>query len=128
MQKLSVEDLKSMKRSWKNWLNIANTCLRRVQNIHETKENRWDIKQLEETYNFYVSKIKHIIKSYSILINSKDEELNSGEELSTNQYFKIIKDIEDTIKEIKKEYNKKSFRKLNNDYIHGFREAEVIRN
>lgn len=121
VEMMSLEDMISSQSSWKKWINVARKTLNRVQNIEETKENRWELKSLESSYNFFIDKMDMIIFLYGGMINLKKEN-----ELEQYVFDRVIKELKILNGELHKELEKKLFKELNNKYVHGIREAQVI--
>ena len=118
---MHIDDMKSAKNGWQSWQSTAKRLLRKIQNTEETKSNRWELKSLEMSYTFFIKKIGEIISIYSKLIN-----LAENCDLEEDYFLKTIKSVQRINKELKQEYNKKSFIELNNKHVHGIKEAEVI--
>lgn len=118
---MHIDDMKSAKNRWQTWQGDAKRLLRKIQNMEETKSNRWELKSLEMSYSFFIEKMGKIISTYSKLIN-----LAENCDLEEDYFLKTIKLIQRIHKELKQEYYKKSFTELNNKYVHEIKEAEVI--
>ena len=118
---MHIDEMKSAKNCWQTWQRDARRLLKKIQNIEETKLNRWELKSLEMSYSFFIEKIGEIISTYSKLIN-----LAENCDLEEDYFLKTIKLVQCTHKELGQEYHKKSFTELNNRYIHGIKEAEAI--
>ena len=123
VEMMSLEDMISSQSSWKKWLNVARKILNRVQNIEETKENRWELKSLEAYYSFFVDKMDMIVFLYGGMINLAKED-----NLEQYVFDRVIKELKIINGELRKEKEKKLFKELNNKYIHGIREAQIIVN
>ena len=115
-----VDDMKAAKEGWQTWLRVSKTILKKIQNFNETKINRWDLKSLETYYKFFIKQIEKTISIYSELID-----LAELCELEEQFFIKKIKELKAVGKELKKEYYCKSFKELNNKYVHGIQEAEI---
>ena len=121
VEMMSLEDMISSQSSWKKWINVARKILGRVQNIEETKENRWELKSLEASYNFFIDKMDMIVFLYGGMIDLKKED-----ELEQYVFDRVVKELKIINGELRKEKEKKLFKDLNNKYVHGIREAQVI--
>ena len=65
--------------------------------------------------------MKKMVSIYGELID-----LAEDCELEETDFIDAIKTLQSINNELKKEYNKKSFKELNNKYVHGIREAKII--
>ena len=116
-----IDDMKAAKESWQSWLRVAKRLLIRIQSIEETKTNRWELKSLEKSYGFFIDQMKKMVSIYGKLID-----LAEDCELEESYFLDAMKELQRVNNDLKKEYNKKSFRQLNNEYVHGIKVAEVI--
>ncbi len=121
VEMMSVQDMISAKEGWKSWQRTAKRILSKIHSIEETKANRWEIESLKASYVFFIDKMDMIIYLYSELINhAKDNDLERY------VFDRVIKELQIIGKELRIESEKKSFKELNNKYIHGIKEAQVI--
>lgn len=118
---MHIDDMKQAKMSWKKWLKTARGLLRKIQQIEETKANRWDLKSLEMSYSFFIDEMGKIVTVYSMLID-----LAEDCELTQDDFLNAMKGVQLINNELRKEYNKKTFTELNNKYVHGIQEAIVL--
>lgn len=116
-----VDDMKSAKNGWQAWLRVAKRKLKEVQSIEETLANRWELKSLEMSYNFFVKQMRQIVAVYGELID-----LAENCELSEEDFQLAMKALQLLNNDLRKEYEKKSFRELNNKYIEGIKVAPII--
>ena len=123
VEMMSLEDMISSQSTWKKWQGVAQNLLKRIQNMEETKENRWELKSLEAYYSFFIDKMDMIVFLYGGMINLAKED-----NLEQYVFDRVIKELKIINGELRKEKEKKSFKELNNKYIHGIREAQIIVN
>ena len=109
---MTVEEMISAKQAWKKYLTEAQSKLRVVQNIEETKENRWELKSLEMSYSYFVDQIRKIMKVYSILIKFAEQK-----DLDKEEFLAVMKTLQLANNDLKVEYNKKLFQELNEKYV-----------
>ena len=118
---MNIDEMKSVKDSWKRYLKMAKNNLNHLKCIEETKENRWELKSLEMSYNFFIDQIKKIMSIYSELINmAEDCELDEEDFLDGMKAIQLIN------KDLHLEMSKKSFKQLNLKFIEGLRTAHDI--
>lgn len=118
---MHIDEMKSVKDSWKRYFKMARNNLNHLKCIEETKENRWELKSLEMSYTFIIDQITKIVKIYSSLINlAEDCDLEEEEFLEAMIAVQIIN------KELHVEANKKTFKQLNMKYIESLRPARNI--
>lgn len=117
---MHIDEMKAVKESWQNFLRMAKNNLRHLQCVEETKDNRWELKSLEMSYNFFIEQIKKIVSEYSQLIN-----LGEDCDLEESDFVGAMKVIKRLNLELKREYAKKSFKELNIKYVEGLRESVV---
>ena len=118
---MNIDDMKSAKEGWQSWSRTGKRILKRVQAIEVTKANRWELKSLEASYEFLIDGMDRIIYYYREMIN-----LAENCELEPYVYKKVVKELQIIGKGLRQESEKKSFKELNNKYVHGIREAKVI--
>ena len=70
---MNIDEMKQVKETWQIHLKIFTRKLRNIANIPESKENRWELKQLEAHYSFCIESIKDIMAIYSNLINLAED-------------------------------------------------------
>ena len=121
VEMMSLEDMISSQSSWKTWLDVARKRLKKVQSIEETKENRWELKSLEASYVFFIDQMDMMVYIYAGMIN-----LAKNDELEQYVFDRAVKELKIINGELRKEYDNKKFRDLNNKYFDGIREAQVI--
>ena len=121
VEMMSLEDMVSSQSSWKKWLNVARKNLNRVQQIEETKENRWELKCLEMYYTFFIDKMDMMVFIYGGMID-----LAKQNELEQYVFDRVVKELKILNIELRKEYQKKTFKELNKKYVEGMREAKII--
>jgi len=121
VEMMSLEDMISSQSSWKTWLSVARKRLKKVQSIEETKENRWELKSLEASYAFFIDQMDMMVFIYAGMID-----LAKNNELEQYVFDRAVKELQIINGELRKEYEKKFFKELNNKYLDGIREAQVI--
>ena len=118
---MHVDEMKSVKDSWKKYFKMVRNNLNHLKCIEETKENRWELKSLEMSYTFFIDNIKKIVSIYSSLINlAEDCELEEEDFLEAMIAVQLIN------KDLHIEANKKTFKQLNMKYIESLRPAKNI--
>lgn len=120
---MHVDEMKAVKDSWKRFLKMARNNLKHINNIEETKENRWELKSLEMSYTFFIDNIKQIISIYSELID-----IAEYNELEEQDFLEAMKQVKLLNNDLHIEANKKSFKNLNIKYIESLRPAKNIIN
>ncbi len=120
---MNIDDMKSAKDGWQSWSRTARRILKRIQGIEVTKANRWELKSLEASYEFFIDEMDRIICIYSELIN-----LAEDCELEPYVFKSAAKEMQIIGKGLRQESEKRNFRELNNKYVHGIKETEVIIN
>lgn len=118
---MTIDEMKGVKDTWKLWGKMIMSARRKVQNIEETKENRWDLKALECILDFDFDITKKIVKIYSELIN-----LGEDCELDEEYFIKQMKKAQRLHKELQVENKKASTKRLFSEYIDDLREAKNI--
>lgn len=118
---MHIDEMKSVKDSWRRFFKMARNNLNHLKCIEETKENRWDLKSLEMSYTFFIDQIKKIISIYSALIN-----LAENDELEEEDFLDAMKAIKLLNNDLHIEANKKTFKQLNMKYIESLRVAQNI--
>ena len=118
---MHIDEMKSVKDSWKRYFKMARNNLKYISCIEETRENRWDLKSLEMSYTFFIDQIKKIISIYSALIN-----LAENDELEEEDFLDAMKSVKLLNKDLHIEANKKTFKQLNMKYIESLRVAQKI--
>lgn len=116
-----VDDMKAAKNGWQSWLRVAKRKLKQVQSIEVTLANRWELKSLEMSYNFFIDQMRKITSVYGELID-----LAENCELDEEEFQSAMKVLKQLNNDLSKEYHKKSFSALNNKYIEGIKIAPVI--
>ena len=117
--KMNIDEMKSAKEGWQTWLQVSKRLLKKIQNMDDV--NRWEIKSLEMSYNLFIDQMKKIVSIYGEMID-----LAEFCDLEIKEFNDGMRKIRKANAELRKEYNRKTFRELNNKYIHGIKEAEVI--
>ena len=120
---MHIDEMKSVKDSWKRFFKMAKNNLKHIQCIEETKENRWDLKSLEMSYTYFIDQIKKIISIYSELIN-----LAENDQLEEDDFLEAMKAVKLLNNDLHVEANKKLFKNLNIKYIESLRPAKNIIN
>ena len=120
---MHIDEMKSVKDSWKRYFKMARNNLKHISCIEETRENRWDLKSLEMSYTFFIDQIKKIISIYSALIN-----LAENDELEEEDFLGAMKAVKLLNNDLHIEANKKTFKSLNVKYIESLRPANNIVN
>ena len=120
-QEMHIDEMKQVKDSWKSHLKTFSYKLNHVKCVKETKENRWELMQLEELYSFCIDYCKKIIAKYSNLID-----LAENCDLEEHYFLKEMKEVQKLHETMRKELNKKSNKLLEIKYIESLRPAKVI--
>ena len=118
---MHIDEMKSVKKSWKGYFKMAKNNLKHIQNIEETKENRWELKSLMMSYTYFIDQISKIVKIYSELIS-----LAENCDLEESDFVDAMKVIQKLNIDLHIECNKKTFKTLNIKYIEGLRPATKI--
>ena len=118
---MHIDEMKSVKDSWRRFFKMARNNLNHLKCIEETKENRWELKSLEMSYTFFIDQIKKIISIYSALIN-----LAENDELEEEDFLDAMKAVKLLNNDLHVEANKKTFKQLNMKYIESLRVAQNI--
>ncbi|MBO5954866.1 MAG: hypothetical protein J6Q13_02730 [Clostridia bacterium] len=118
---MHIDEMKSVKESWKCYFKMAKNNLKHIQNIEETKENRWELKSLTMSYTYFIDQISKIVKIYSELIN-----LAEDCELEEKDFVDAMKVVQKLNNDLHIESNKKTFKSLNIKYIESLRPAKNI--
>ena len=118
---MHIDEMKSVKEAWKRYFKMARNNLNHLKCVEETKENRWELKSLEMSYTFFMDEIKKIISIYTALIN-----LAEDCDLEESDFIDAMKAVQLVNKDLKKEYNKKSFKALNLKYVEGLRKSKDL--
>ena len=108
---MNIDEMKQVKETWQIHLKIFTRKLRNIANIPESKENRWELKQLEAHYSFCIESIKDIMAIYSNLIN-----LAEDCDLDEDFFLKEIKKVQRIHKSLREENNKKTIQAVANKY------------
>ena len=120
-KEMYVDEMKQVKKSWQAFLKMAKNNLNHVLSIEETKENRWELKSLEESYKLFIHGIKRIIKKYSELID-----LGEMSELEEDYFLQVMEEIKIINNDLTKESESKNFRILNKKHIESLRKVDTI--
>ena len=120
---MHIDEMKSVKDSWKRYFKMARNNLNRLKSVEETKENRWELKALEMYYTYFMNRIREIISIYSELIN-----LAEDCELEESDFLDAMKEVQLINKDLHIEANKKKFKEFNIKYIENLRPAKNITN
>lgn len=120
---MHIDEMKSVKDSWKRYFKMARNNLNRLKCVEETKENRWELKALEMYYTYFMNRIREIISIYSELIN-----LAEDCELEESDFLDAMKEVQLINKDLHIEANKKKFKEFNIKYIENLRPAKNITN
>ena len=118
---MSLEDMISSQSKWKTWLNVVRKRLKKVQAIELTRENLGEIKSLEASYTFFIDQIDMMVFIYAGMIN-----LAKNDELEQYVFERAVKELKIINSELRKEYESRTFKDLNNKYFDGIKEAKVI--
>lgn len=118
---MTIDEMISAKESWKRFLKMAKNNLKRIRSIEENKENRWDLKSLEMSYNYFIDQMGKIVSLYSQLVILAQE--NDMDEYT---FKKVMLALQLINKNLHQECNKKSFKALNIKYIESLREAKTL--
>lgn len=118
---MTIDEMISAKESWKGFLKMAKNNLKRIRNIEETKENRWDLKSLEMSYTYFIDQMGKIVSLYSQLII-----LTQEDDMDEYTFEKVMLALQLINKNLHQECNKKSFKALNIKYIESLREARTL--
>lgn len=118
---MNIDDMKSAKEGWQTWIRVAKRILKKIQNMEDG--NQWELKSLEKSYEFFIDEMQKIVLIYSELIN-----LAEFCDLEETYFIKKVKELKSIGKKLKSEQDRKTFKELNNKYVHGIKEAEVITN
>lgn len=118
---MNIDDMKSAKEGWQTWIRVAKRILKKIQNMEDG--NQWELMSLEKSYEFFINEMQKIVSIYSEMID-----LAEFCDLEESQFIKKVKELKSIGKKLKSEHTRKTFNELNNKYVHGIKEAEVITN
>ena len=122
-KEMNIDEMKQVKDTWQIHLKIFIKRLKHVQNIEETKENRWELVQLAESLKISIETIKKVIAIYSELIN-----LGEACELDEDYFLDEMKEVQILHKGFKEECNKKSTKELMKKYPYNYHSSKPILN
>jgi len=120
---MNIDEMKQVKETWQIHLKIFIRRLRHVQNIEETKENRWELLQLAESLKLSIETIKKVMAIYSELIN-----LGENCELDEDYFLSEMKEVQILHKSFKDENNKKSTKDLLKKYPYNYHSTKPTLN
>ena len=102
---MNIDEMKEVKETWQIHLRLFARKIRKVKNIEETTENRYELKELEMNYTYCVNIISEIISIYKELID-----LAENCDLDEDYFKKQIETVKRLHANFRIEANKKKYK------------------
>ena len=107
-----IDEMKKAKEGLQIAIGEFQNKLNYIKCIEETKENRWELVQLEEHYTNCIKVLIRVVKKYSNMI--KNAEMD---ELTEEDFKDMIKEIQRTHAQVVRECERKSIQRLEKLYF-----------